>query len=52
MLRRFFPKKTNLIFVTSDEVRKIENKLNNRPIRKFKYKNPNQVLLQKIALIN
>ncbi len=52
VLRRFFPKKTNLIFVTSDEVRKIENKLNNRPIRKFKYKNPNQVLLQKIALIN
>ena len=33
VLRRFFPKKTNLIFVTSDEVRKIENKLNNRPMK-------------------
>jgi IS30 family transposase len=50
-LRRFFPKKTDLSIVTSDEVKRVEQLLNNRPVRKFNYKTPNQVLLQKIALI-
>jgi IS30 family transposase len=51
VLRRFLPKKTNLTFVTSKMIKQIENKLNNRPIRKFNYLTPNQVLLNKIALI-
>jgi IS30 family transposase len=50
-LRRFFPKKTDLSIVTSDEVKRVEQLLNNRPVRKFNYKTPNQVLLEKIALI-
>lgn len=50
-LRRFFPKKTDLSIVTSDEVKRVERLLNNRPVRKFNYKTPNQVLLEKIALI-
>jgi len=50
-LRRFFPKKTDLSTVTSDQVKRVERLINNRPVRKFKYKNPNQVLLEKIALI-
>jgi IS30 family transposase len=50
-LRRFFPKKTDLSIVTSDEVKCVEELLNNRPVRKFNYKTPNQVLLEKIALI-
>jgi IS30 family transposase len=29
----------------------VERKLNNRPVRKFNYLTPNQVLQQKIALI-
>ena len=51
-LRRFFPKKTDLSIVTSDEVKCVEELLNNRPVRKFNYKTPNQVLLEKIALIS
>ena len=51
VMRRFLPKKTNLTFVTSEMIHQIENKLNNRPIRKFNYLTPNQVLLNKIALI-
>lgn len=51
VLRRFFPKKTNLNFVTSDQIKQVEKKLNNRPVRKFNYQTPNQVLLKKIALI-
>lgn len=50
-LRRFFPKKTDLSMVTSDQVKRVERLLNNRPVRKFNYKTPNQVLLEKIALI-
>lgn len=50
VIRRFLPKKTNLTFVTESMIQEIENKLNNRPIRKFNYLTPNQVLLQKLHL--
>jgi IS30 family transposase len=50
-LRRFFPKKTDLSMVNSDQVKRVERLLNNRPVRKFNSKTPNQVLLEKIALI-
>ena len=52
VIRRYFPKKTNLIFVTDKQVRYVEKMLNNRPIRKFNYVTANQELLEKIALIN
>jgi IS30 family transposase len=50
-LRRFFPKKTDLSAVTDQQVKQVEQFLNDRPVRKFNYKTPNQVLLEKIALI-
>jgi IS30 family transposase len=50
-IRRFFPKKTDLSIVTENQVKRVERLLNNRPVRKFNYKTPNQVLLEKIALI-
>jgi len=50
-IRRFFPKKTDLSMVTSDQVKRFESLLNNRPVRKFNYKTPNQELFEKIALI-
>jgi len=52
VIRRFFPKKTDLRFVTAKEVEQVEQKINNRPIRKFNYLTANEVLQQKIALIN
>lgn len=51
-LRRFFPKKTDLSIVTNEQVKGVERLLNDRPVRKFNYKTPNQVLLEKIALIS
>ncbi len=51
-LRRSFPKKTDLSIVNSDQVKRVERLLNNRTVRKFNYNTLNQVLLQKIALIN
>lgn len=50
-IRRFFPKKTDLSTVTSEQIKDVERLLNNRPVRKFNYKTPKQVLLEKIALI-
>ena len=50
-LRRFFPKKTDLSAVTDQQVKQVEQFLNDRPVRKFNYKTPNQVLQRKIALI-
>jgi len=51
VIRRFFPKKTDIRFVTHEMVRVVENKINERPIRKFNYLNAKQVLQRKIALI-
>jgi len=50
IIRRFLPKKSDLRTLTAQHLRSIENKLNNRPIRKFNYKTANQVFLEKIAL--
>jgi len=50
-VRRFFPKKTDLSAVTDRQVKQVEQFLNDRPVRKFNYKTPNQVLQGKIALI-
>lgn len=54
VLRRFFPKKTDFSSVTSDHVRKVEKMINDRPVRKFKYRTPNAVFLlkQRVALMS
>lgn len=52
VIRRFFPKKTDLTSLTDELINDVEAKLNNRPVRKFNYLTPNQILQQKIALIS
>jgi IS30 family transposase len=42
--RSSFPKKTYLNAVIDQQVKKVEQILYQRPLRKFKYKTPNQVL--------
>jgi IS30 family transposase len=51
VIRRFFPKKTDLRFVSEEQIKVVANKINERPIRKFNYLNAKQVLQRKIALI-
>src|SRR5664279_286968 len=51
VLRRFFPKRIDLSSITTKQIKDVENKLNNRPVRKFNYKTPNQVFSEKIALM-
>lgn len=52
VIRRFLPKKTDLSLVSPQNLRKIENKINNRPLRMFNYKSANQIFSEKIALIS
>ncbi len=50
----FFPKKTDFNLIDEIEVKRVENEINNRPIRKFGYLSANQVFLRKkvrVALI-
>jgi transposase, IS30 family len=46
VIRRFFPKKTDFNNVTIEDVQKVENEINNRPIRKFQYLSANEVFSQ------
>lgn len=50
-LRWFFPKRTNPSAVTDQQIKQDEQFLNDRPVKKFNYKMPNQVLQGKNALI-
>lgn len=54
VIRRFFPKKTDFNEVSDKEIKEVEIKLNNRPVRKFGYKTPNEVHLTKsrVALMS
>ena len=53
VIRRFYPKKTDFNEVSKKDIRRVEKLINNRPIRKFKYKTANEVYLLKepVALI-
>ena len=54
VIRRFFPKKTDFNIFDSSDIKKVEDQLNNRPVRKFGYLTPNEVFLQlkvSVALI-
>ena len=46
VIRRFFPKKTDFNLVTIQEIKRVEDEINNRPIRKFKYLSANEVFSQ------
>ncbi len=48
VIRRFFPKKTDLRNVSIERIKEVELLLNYRPIRKFNYNNPIEVLKNKL----
>lgn len=43
LIRMFFPKQTEFEKITSAQIKKVENLINNRPMRMFKYQSPNQI---------
>ena len=51
MIRRFFPKKTDLRKVSNKRIKEVERLLNYKPIRKFNYNNPIEVLNNKVVAL-
>lgn len=55
LVRQYFPKKSNLMKCTEEEIQYVEDQLNNRPRKVLEYRTPREVFLgfkqpQKIAL--
>ena len=55
LVRQYLPKKTDFTTITDQQIKEIEDKLNNRPRKRFNYENPifvmNQLLFnQKLHL--
>lgn len=48
LLRQYFPKGTDFNLITDEQVKIVEEKLNNRPRKRFGYLTPNQVYLSAI----
>lgn len=43
LIRQYFPKKTDFATVSEEEIQFVEDRLNNRPRKRLKYKTPNEV---------
>lgn len=50
VIRRFYPKKTDFNLITHHDIKRVENKINNRPVRKFNYLTPNQLFNRKLKV--
>jgi IS30 family transposase len=48
LIRQYFPKGMSFENITNEQVQDVENKLNNRPRKRFGFKTPNQVYLHKL----
>ena len=51
VIRRFFPKKTDLRNVSNERIKQVELSINNRPIRKFNYLTPIETLNNKFVAL-
>ena len=53
VIRRFFPKGTDMSLIHHSTIKSVERKLNNRPVRKFNYLTPNEKKksIRSVALI-
>ena len=51
VLRRFSPKNSSLIMITEKRIKKVEKLIYYRPIRKFNYNNPIEILKNKTVAL-
>ena len=51
VIRRFFPKKTDLRKISKQRIKQVELSINNRPIRKFNYLSPIETLNNKFVAL-
>lgn len=45
VIRRFFPKKTDFTLVNEQKIKQVEKIINQRPMRMFNYKSPNEIYI-------
>lgn len=50
VIRRFFPRRTDFTKVTEADVKEVERKLNERPMRMFKYASPQELYKKQVCL--
>lgn len=48
LIRQYFPKKSSFENITTQQIQEVEDKLNNRPRKRFGYETPNYVYLKTI----
>ena len=51
LLRQYIPKKRSMSTVTDEEIRMIQNRLNNRPRKRLWFKTPDEVFHQSLKLV-
>ena len=51
VLRRFFPKETDWTMITEKKITEVETLINHRPVRKFNYNNPIEMLKNRIVAL-
>jgi IS30 family transposase len=51
LIRRYLPKDTDFATITKEQLKQIENALNNRPRKILNYKTPNEVFNECVALV-
>jgi len=49
LIRRYFPKGTNFKTITAKQLKRVQDKLNNRPRKVLNYKTPIEILIQNSA---
>ena len=52
LIRQYFPKKTNFVKITHDEIKKVETILNSRPRKRYDYYSPLDIFGKKVNQIN
>lgn len=51
LIRQYLPKGTDFANVTPEDIRKIEDKLNNRPRKRLDYMTPKEYILHKFNIL-
>lgn len=51
LIRQYFPKKTNFAIITKKQIDEVINILNNRPRKRFGFKTPNEILAEKLNIL-
>jgi IS30 family transposase len=51
LIRQYFPKKHNFTSITKQQIKEVQNKLNNRPRKRLGFKTPNEILAEKLDLM-